>query len=115
MGLLEDMDKLLQSLGFRKVADLRPQDLNRNVTESCDESSSVGGCSSSVNGDFILWESQFPLMGAIAFYIHIKWCADFLPREGYPTCSIDIEIIGEGDNYKVTLLKRHWDTCVYYA
>ncbi|RLG74053.1 MAG: hypothetical protein DRO14_06085 [Thermoprotei archaeon] len=114
-GLLEDLDAFLQTLGFRKIADLTPENLNRDVTEKCSKSSGVGGCSASVSGEFTLWESQFPLMGAIALYLEIPWCADFLPREGVPTCSINIEIIGEGDNYQVTLLKRQYSTCVYYA
>jgi len=115
MGLAEDLDALLQALGFRKVADLTPEQLNRDVTEKCEETSGTGGCSASVSGEFILWESQFPLMGAVGFYLDILWCADFLPREGTPSCSINIEIIGEGDNYQVTLFKRSWDVCVYYA
>jgi len=115
MGLAEDLDKLLTSLGFKKIADLTPDQLNKDVTEKCNETSGTGGCSASVSSDFILQEFQFPLTGAVGIYLDLLWCSDYLPRNGTPQCSIDIEVIGEGDNYQVPLFKRSWDVCVFYA
>lgn len=115
MGLVEDLDKLLQSLGFRKIADLTPEQLKKDITEKCEEIGGVGGCSASISGELVLWESQFPLMGAVGIYVNIGWVADIQPRNTIPSCTIDIEIIGEGDAYNITLLKKHFDECVYYA
>jgi len=115
MGLAEDLDILLQKLGFRKVVDATPDMLNKDITEQCATYAGTGSCNSSISGEFVLWESRFPLQGAIGIYIDILWIADFLPREGTSTCDITIEIIGEGENYSITLFKKHFDVCPYYV
>jgi hypothetical protein len=108
----EAFDQLMKSMNLIKVVDVDYNNLNRNVTEKCEETEGTGSCISEISGEFTVVEAQFPLIGAIGVYIEWGWTWSAEPLGATIDCLIDIEIIGEGDNYKVVLHRVYYDKCV---
>jgi len=116
VGFVEDLDAELTQRGFTKVLDATPEILQRDKTESCLETYSTGSCSSYRSGEVVVIDTGGMIVGAIAVYISWSTVADWQPRDAGASCSIEVEIDGEGDNYTVQIAKWSYDKCpIYYA
>jgi len=117
MGLLEDFDNHVTSLGFRKSIDIGLEELDRTKTEECFEVQSnppfSSDCYSAIGREIVLLDLQFPMDQAIAIYILFSFLADYKPKD-VMACNgnITIEIVGEGDNYSITIDKIQFNPCI---
>jgi hypothetical protein len=106
-------DRLMEALGLTKVFEGDYTLLNREVTEKCSETSGYGGCIAEVSGEFTVAEFAFPLITAIGVWMEYGWLWYIDPlAPGFASCLIEIEIVGEGDNYSVPLKRIYYDRCV---
>lgn len=111
MDIVEQLDKLLSSMGYVKVADAGLDILDKSKTENCRATVGYAGyCYSDLSYELVVHESQ-QIIYPIAIYLHFLWClnSDCIPTE----CRMIIEIIGEADNYSETLYKIDSYGCVY--
>ena len=100
------MDEILTQAGFRKVADLSEDQLNKDICENCVESSGTT-CVATAQGEIVLWEGFQPLMGAIAIYIEYEAAGGVLEDPSAPI-SVDIEVVAESQTGQIVLHREKW-------
>jgi len=111
------VDDLLTSLGYRKVGYLDVNTLKRDITEKCVESSSLGSCSCSVEGEIPILEPNILFSGSIALWLEMELVDYSIPLENTlnATCEIEVDIIAETETGNYVVAKTRYDRCVIYV
>lgn len=113
MSACEKFEEILDNMfkGYTKV-EITEEYLNKDVTEKCVESSSIGSCIAEINVDLTLYELM-PLQQHVIMLVYLDVVSDYNPKEEtLADCPIKIELVAESDRAVYKLESIHTYGCV---
>jgi hypothetical protein len=104
--LLAWLESLMSQLGFVKAGEVTVEQLMREKTEKCIETTGYWSCSADLDFEIVVYETQMPIMtGAIAIYVEYEVVNDAVGVVTSIRNPATIKLIAEGDVHAVELYK----------